>query len=113
VDQVGEESDAAAQRVDEGLDAGGDGKQAEAEKNRPDSRAGAEDLGIELTVGVAVAHRRQAAVTGFVRLPRPSISIVISSPGCMNTFGSRKAPTPAGVPVAIRSPGSSVIVCVT
>ena len=30
----------------------------------------------------------------------------------MNTGGLRKAPTPAGVPVAIRSPGSSVIVWV-
>ena len=39
----------------------------------------------------------------------PSISHLTRSPGSRNTGGSRKTPTPAGVPVAIRSPGSSVI----
>src|SRR5205807_5452736 len=53
------------------------------------------------------------ALTGFVIEPRPSISIVISSPGCSQTFGSRNAPTPAGVPVMIRSPGTSVIAWLT
>ena len=46
----------------------------------------------------------QPAATGFVIEPSPSISIVISSPGFSQTFGSRNAPTPAGVPVMIRSP---------
>ena len=31
------------------------------------------------------------------------------SPGCNQTGGVRKAPMPAGVPVAITSPGSSVM----
>ena len=52
-------------------------------------------------------------MTGFVIEPTPSISIVISSPGFSQTGGSRNAPTPAGVPVMIRSPGSSVIACET
>ena len=38
---------------------------------------------------------------------------MISSPGCSQTGGLRNAPTPAGVPVMIRSPGSSVIACET
>ena len=50
---------------------------------------------------------------GFVSEPTPSISIVISSPGCSRRCGSRKTPTPAGVPVRMRSPCSSVVVCVT
>src|SRR5205085_149503 len=61
----------------------------------------------------AVAVDGQAATTGFEIRPRPSISIAISSPGCSHTGGSRNAPTPAGVPVMIRSPGSSVIACET
>src|SRR5829696_1009311 len=39
----------------------------------------------------------------------PSISTSISSPGLRNTGGLRAKPTPGGVPVAITSPGSSVI----
>ena len=53
------------------------------------------------------------ATTGFVSEPMPSISIVTSSPGCRSRCGSRNTPTPAGVPVRIRSPGSSVVVCET
>ena len=37
-----------------------------------------------------------SATTGFVSEPTPSISIVISSPGCSSRCGSRKTPTPAG-----------------
>lgn len=37
--------------------------------------------------------------------------ITTSSPGFSQTFGSRLLPTPAGVPVEIRSPGWSVISC--
>ena len=50
-----------------------------------------------------------ASLTGLLIEPTPSISIVISSPGFSQTGGSRNAPTPAGVPVMMRSPGSSVI----
>ena len=41
----------------------------------------------------------------FSRVPRPSISIWMVSPGWTG-------PTPAGVPVGIRSPGSRVMVAV-
>ena len=63
------------------------------------------------TFDLPSSGRGYAAVTGFVIEPTPSISIVISSPGCSQTGGFRNAPTPAGVPVMIRSPGSSVIAC--
>ena len=53
-------------------------------------------------------HRAQPAITGLVISPTPSIWIVTVSPGCSRRFGSRKTPTPAGVPVRIRSPASSV-----
>jgi len=46
------------------------------------------------------AHAR--ATTGLTRAPTPSTSIVTTSPGS-------SGPTPAGVPVEITSPGSSVI----
>lgn len=39
----------------------------------------------------------------------PSISTSQMSPAFMKTGGLRAAPTPAGVPVMMRSPGSSVI----
>ena len=61
-----------------------------------------------LTVKVAP---HQPATTGFVSDPTRSISIVTSSPGRRSRCGSRKTPTPAGVPVRIRSPGSNVNVC--
>ena len=48
-------------------------------------------------------------LTGLVNAPRPSTSTVTSSPSFNRTLGSRNTPTPAGVPVAIRSPGCSVI----
>src|SRR4051794_10551941 len=57
-------------------------------------------------------HEAHASLlTELVIEPSPSISIVISSPSCSHTGGLRNAPTPAGVPVMIRSPGSSVIAC--
>ncbi len=46
------------------------------------------------------------ATTGFRRTPTPGISTSTTSPGW-------SGPTPAGVPVAMRSPGSSVITCET
>ena len=44
----------------------------------------------------------------FTSRPMPSISTTTSSPSASQTGGSRNAPTPAGVPVAMTSPGSSV-----
>src|SRR5207248_931942 len=49
-----------------------------------------------------------AATTGLVRTPIPSTSTSTTSPFFIETFGSRAQPTPGGVPVRIRSPGSSV-----
>src|SRR5579884_2822897 len=61
----------------------------------------------------ATAHDDHPATTGFVRRPISSTSTVTSSPGASHSGGSRNAATPAGVPVVMRSPGSSVIVRVT
>ena len=48
--------------------------------------------------------------TMFLNVPIFSISISTKSPGDKNLgFGFMKTPTPAGVPVAIMSPGSKVI----
>ena len=44
----------------------------------------------------------------FRSRPMPSISMPTMSPSPSSTFGSRYQPTPAGVPVAMTSPGSSV-----
>ena len=54
----------------------------------------------------------RSAVTGDAtialrRLPTPSIQLTRTSPGRRNCGGVRAAPIPAGVPVKIRSPGSS------
>src|SRR5437667_5967 len=46
--------------------------------------------------------RHQSLTTGFLRIPMDSIRTSTRSPG-------RSGPTPAGVPVVITSPGSSVI----
>src|SRR5580700_7381038 len=45
-----------------------------------------------------------AAMTGFLRVPMPVTLTSTTSPGA-------SVPTPEGVPVAITSPGSSVITC--
>ena len=47
-------------------------------------------------------------MTGFSTVPIPSTWQRTRSPGWRKTGGSRKTPTPAGVPVAMRSPGSRV-----
>src|SRR5213080_728283 len=47
---------------------------------------------------------RVSATTGFRSTPTPGISTSTTSPGA-------SGPTPAGVPVAIRSPGSRVMTC--
>src|SRR5207245_4300234 len=50
--------------------------------------------------------RHQSLTTGFVRLPMDSMRTSTRSP-CWS------GPIPAGVPVAITSPGSSVMICET
>ena len=50
----------------------------------------------------------QRRTTGFRSVPRPSISTSTMSPGWSQTGGFRAIPTPGGVPVKIRSPGSRV-----
>ena len=57
------------------------------------------------------ADRRQPdrSPTRVSSRPRAADSITISSPGWSQTRGLRTLPTPAGVPVDTRSPGSSVI----
>jgi hypothetical protein len=49
-----------------------------------------------------------AAATGLVSVPMPSIVQLATSPGFMKIGGLRAEPTPAGLPVEIRSPGRSV-----
>ncbi len=46
--------------------------------------------------------------TGLVSVPIPSTVMLTESPGLRKTGGLRKTPTPGGVPVEIRSPGSQV-----
>jgi len=50
---------------------------------------------------------------GVTSVPIPSISMATVSPGFRYTGGLRPLPTPDGVPVAITSPGQSVIRDVT
>ena len=45
------------------------------------------------------------ARTGFVSVPSRSISTVTSSPSARKSGGSRKTPTPAGVPVSTQIAG--------
>src|SRR5271155_5455655 len=45
----------------------------------------------------------------FSRTPMPPISIRTTSPPLRNLGGLKPMPTPAGVPVAITSPGCSVM----
>ena len=48
-------------------------------------------------------------MTGLRRTPIPSIETSQTSPSFRKTGGLRAAPTPAGVPVTMTSPGTSVI----
>ena len=82
----------------------------------PDAAEGARD---EDPLLAARRCRRSSAGAGARRSPRqrltsspmPSIATVTTSPSARKRGGSRKTPTPAGVPVAITSPGSSVNAC--
>ena len=51
----------------------------------------------------------QASLIEFSSVPSPVISSLTRSPGCSVICGLREKPTPAGVPVAMRSPGESVM----
>ena len=50
-----------------------------------------------------------ASLTGFSSVPNPVISMRTTSPALRYTGGFIPSPTPGGVPVAIRSPGISVM----
>jgi len=56
--------------------------------------------------GGASASGPPPATTGFASVPIPSISTSTRSPSRSQIGGFRANPTPGGVPVAIRSPGS-------
>jgi len=51
-----------------------------------------------------------SATQVFTHSPTRSITVRSTCPGARNTFGVRAAPTPPGVPVAMRSPGRSVVI---
>lgn len=50
-----------------------------------------------------------SSTTPFLSVPMPSPSTSMTSPGLSQTGGSRRAPAPVGVPVAMTSPGTSVV----
>src|SRR5438270_10784719 len=52
---------------------------------------------------------KRPRITGLRILPMRSISTSTTSPSCKKRGGVRLNPTPEGVPVAMISPGSSVI----
>ncbi len=61
-------------------------------------------------VGNLNCFRRYCALTKLLRnVPIFSITTSNTSPSFSSTGGLRKTPTPSGVPVAMTSPGSSVI----
>jgi len=74
---------------------------------RGEEMSGRALLRIGLTVGNAhVVY--PSPTTGLCSTPSRSISTSTLSPGWRNTGGLRAKPTPGGVPVKMRSPGSSV-----
>ena len=72
---------------------------------------GDEDVGDEMLqrIGGDARHISVSSTIGLRRMPMPSISISQTSPSFIQTGGLRACPTPDGVPVTTRSPGSSVI----
>src|SRR5260363_24886 len=54
-------------------------------------------------------RRHQIATTGCRMTPTPSTPASTTSPGHSHSCGLMPAPTPSGVPVAMMSPGSSVM----
>jgi len=77
------------------------------------SRSGRLAAGISPAPGgltpVAGLFSPQPSVTLLRSTPMPSISISTTSPFFMKIGGLRAKPTPCGVPVGMRSPGSSVV----
>ena len=70
----------------------------------------APDIIVDLKIDIRDILSVQSTI-GFSTEPIPSTSTRTRSPGSRKTGGSRNTPTPAGVPVAMTSPGSSVIDC--
>ena len=56
-------------------------------------------------------YERAASATRLRSTPMPSTSTSTTSPCFIESLGSRNTPTPSGVPVRMRSPGSSVSAC--
>src|SRR5690606_10026665 len=50
-----------------------------------------------------------SATTSLTSVPTPPMAISMTSPTFIHTGGSRREPTPPGVPVAITSPGTSSV----
>ena len=77
-------------------------------------RASAGSVGVDVVDVVRgvrlVGLSSDQSMTGFSTEPIPSTSQRTRSPGSRKTGGSRKTPTPDGVPVAMMSPGSRVTV---
>src|SRR5438067_6935734 len=71
------------------------------------------DISIPISVYLcsSVVELYSAATTGLRSVPSFSTLTSNTSPSLRNTGGLRNAPTPSGVPLAITSPGSSVIPC--
>src|SRR5271170_3650955 len=64
--------------------------------------------------GFHVVHNRSPKVsstTGLSRVPIPSMVTSTRSPALSQRCGLRHNPTPSGVPVAMMSPGSKVMMC--
>src|SRR5262249_22292303 len=101
----------------------GEGDQARAIRGRlGDERADLVDGGIRVQEDGRRLHRGglelrqvqhvpplQTATTAWRRLPMCCTRPSITSPGHTHSCGLRPAPTPSGVPVAMMSPGSSVM----
>lgn len=73
-------------------------------------RAGRAGEAAQLEICPQPRRARQAATTCWVCFPRPATPNSTTSPGFSHTgSGLMPMPTPGGVPVAMRSPGSSVM----
>jgi hypothetical protein len=56
---------------------------------------------------LAAVYRAQSSAMVFFSTPTLSTSTSTTSPGFIQTGGSRRAPTPPGVPLTITSPGAA------
>ena len=80
---------------------------AEQRRGHRAARAEADDGDVEARA--AITSGGLVATIGLRSVPMRSISISIASPAFIHTGGVRAWPTPAGVPITITSPGSSVM----